>query len=182
MKKIEMIYPKEIWTIGHSTHSIDKFINILKSFNIEFVADVRSYPGSRRVPQFNKMELSDSLKVNDIKYVHLPEIGGRKNPIPDSKNTARKNKAFQGYADFMETDEFREGIRMLCKLAIEKCTAYMCAEALWWKCHRSLISDYLKFHGVIVHHIIGVSKSEIHPYTSPAKSAINGVQGELKYE
>lgn len=178
MEKENITYPKEIWTIGHSIHPIEEFIDILNSFNIELVADVRSYPGSKRVPQFNKKILIESLKQNNINYIHLPEIGGRRIPLKDSKNTAWRNKAFRGYADYMETDEFREGLKKLCELANEKRTAYMCAEALWWKCHRSLISDYLKAHGVIVHHIMGINKSEIHPYTTAAKI----VQEELKYE
>lgn len=175
-------YPKEIWTIGHSVHPVEELIIILQSFNIELVADVRSYPGSKRVPQFNKENLEKSLKEKNIDYVHLPEIGGRRNALKDSKNSAWRNKAFRGYADFMETDEFKEGIKKLCDLANKRRTAYMCAEALWWKCHRSLISDYLKLHGVIVNHITGINKSEVHPYTTPAKSAMGGVQGELRYQ
>ncbi len=170
-------YPTEIWTIGHSTHPIEVFTGMLKSFNIELLADVRSLPGSKRYPQFNKEALEQSLKENKIDYVHMPELGGRRKAKKDSHNTVWRSKAFQGYADYMETDEFIEGIKKLSELAIDKRAVYMCAEALWWRCHRSLISDYLKVHDVIVHHIMGIEKSEEHPYTSPAKV----VQGELKY-
>ncbi|RPI15127.1 MAG: DUF488 domain-containing protein [Ignavibacteriae bacterium] len=171
-------YPKEIWTIGHSKHPAEEFINILKSFNIELIVDVRRIPYSRRVPQFNKENIEQSLIENNFGYVHLPEIGGKRDPIPNSQNTKWRTKAFRGYADYMETDEFKEGIRELCELANEKRTAYMCAEADWKKCHRSLISDHLKTHSVIVNHIMGINKIQVHPYTYAA----NVVQGELKYE
>lgn len=171
-------YPAEIWTIGHSTHSIEVFTEILKSFNIELLADVRSLPGSKRYPQFNKEALEQSLKENKIYYVHIPELGGRRKAKKDSNNTAWRSKAFQGYADYMETDEFKKGIIKLSEIANKKRTACMCAEAVWWSCHRSLISDYLKANGVTVNHIMGVNKCQEHPFTSPAKV----VQGELKYE
>ena len=178
MKLEKIIYPKEIWTVGHSKHPVDEFINILKSFNIELIADVRRIPYSRRVPQYNKETIAATLIENNFEYIHLPEIGGKRDPVSGSKNTKWRNKAFQGYADYMETGEFTEGVNILCELANEKRTAYMCAEADWKKCHRSLISDYLKSHGVIVHHINGINKSENHPYTYAARI----VQEELKYE
>jgi uncharacterized protein (DUF488 family) len=171
-------YPPEIWTIGHSTHPIEVFTAMLKSFNIELLVDVRSLPGSKRYPQFNKEALEQTLKENKIEYVHMPELGGRRKAKKDSNNTAWRSKAFQRYADYMETDEFKEGIIKLSEFANKNRTAYMCAEAVWWRCHRSLISDYLKTNGVIVNHIMAVNKSEEHPFTSPAKV----VQGELKYE
>jgi uncharacterized protein (DUF488 family) len=119
-------FPSKIWTIGHSTHPINLFIEMLKSFNIELLADVRSLPGSKRYPQFNKEELARTLKENNIEYVHMPELGGRRKVNKDSHNAAWRNKAFQGYADYMETGEFIDGIKKLCGLAINKRTAYMC--------------------------------------------------------
>ena len=168
---------KVIWTIGHSTHPLEEFINLLNSFKIQLVADIRSYPGSRRYPHFNKELLNDSLAKNTIEYVHFRDLGGRRKSKPDSINTGWRHEAFRGYADYMETDLFNFAIRELELLAIEKRTAYMCSEALWWRCHRSMVSDWLKLNGWKVIHIMGVGKSEEHPYTQPARI----VEGRLLY-
>ncbi len=164
---------KNIWTIGHSTHSIDVFIEMLKSFNIEIVADVRSFPGSRRYPHFNKEALEVSLPENKIKYTHLKELGGRRKPRIDSVNTGWRLTAFRGYADYMETDLFNTAIKELEYIANKNRVAYMCSEAVWWRCHRSLISDYFKLHNWTVMHIMSIGKSEEHPYTSPARIVKN---------
>jgi uncharacterized protein (DUF488 family) len=166
--------PSDIWTIGHSTRNIENFIEILKSFNIELLADVRSLPGSNRFPHFNKESLARSLKESSVDYTHIPLLGGRRSVKKDSQNQAWKNKSFRGYADYMETEQFKEGIDVLLKLSENKRTVIMCAEALWWRCHRSMISDYLKSLGITVHHIMDISKSEEHVYTAPAK-IVNGV-------
>ena len=134
---------KTIWTIGHSTRSFDEFAEMLHSFNIELVADVRNYPGSRKFPHFNKEALELSLPANNIRYEHFKKLGGRRKADPDSKNTGWRHAAFRGYADYMETDAFKEDIKKLMEQAIQLRTAYMCSEAVWWSCHRSLISDYL---------------------------------------
>jgi uncharacterized protein (DUF488 family) len=168
---------KLIWTIGHSTRTIDELIAMLQSFHIGLVADVRSYPGSRRYPQFNKEALEISLSSNNIQYVHIKELGGRRKPNPDSKNTAWRNDAFRGFADYMATDAFQKGIEQLQRLPLEGRTAYMCSEAVWWRCHRSLISDYLKSIGWTVMHIMAEGKAQEHPYTSAARIA----GGELSY-
>jgi len=160
---------KNIWTIGHSTRTIDGFIEMLRSFEIELLVDIRSFPGSRRYPHFNKEALAASLPKHHIEYKHLVKLGGRRNPLPNSHNTGWRLAAFRGYADYMETEEFNEAIKELEALAMEKRTAYMCSEAVWWSCHRSLVSDYLKFKGWIVIHIMGANKAEGHPYTKPAK-------------
>ena len=151
---------------------------MLQSFNIELVADVRSYPGSRRFPQFNKKELEKSLPQNEIQYVHLKNLGGRRKANPDSKNKGWRHMAFRGYADYMETGVFKDGIKELIKSALEQRTAYMCSEAVWWRCHRSMISDYLKLQRWEVMHIMGIGKAQGHSYTSPARI----VNGELNYE
>ena len=168
---------KIIWTIGHSTRTIDYFITMLKSYSIEVLADVRSYPGSRRYPQFNKEALEISLSKNNVQYVHIKDLGGRRKPNRDSKNTMWRNEAFRGFADYMETDAFKKGIEQLQSLADKQRTAYMCSEAVWWRCHRSMISDYLKSIGWTVMHIMDVGKAEEHPYTSAARI----VNGELSY-
>lgn len=166
-----------LWTVGHSTHSAEDFNKILKAHEIANLVDVRTFPGSRRYPQFNKPELADALKLVGINYYHLPAIGGRRRPVPSSRNTAWRNASFQAYADHMETEEFKDGILQLSKLAVEGRTAIMCAEALWWRCHRGLIADYLKSRGWPVLHIMNETHEEVHPYTSAAKI----VNGELSY-
>jgi uncharacterized protein (DUF488 family) len=167
----------EIWTIGHSTRSIEEFLSILKSFRIEVLVDIRTFPGSRRYPHFNKESLSTTLQQNGIEYVHMLALGGRRKPLADSVNVSWRHPAFRGYADHMQTPEFIDAINDVQRLASRKRVVYMCSEAMWWKCHRSLVSDYLKVKGWNVQHITDVSKSSEHPYTSPAKP----VQGELFY-
>ncbi len=168
---------KEIWTIGHSTHSLEEFVAMLRSFSIDIVADIRSFPGSRRYPHFNKENLEQSLPQHGIEYIHLKELGGRRKVRPDSVNTAWRHPAFRGYADYMETDDFKKAIPGLTAIALKKRTAYMCSEAVWWRCHRSMVSDYLKLNGWTVIHIMGEGKSQEHPYTAPARI----VNGELVY-
>ena len=166
-----------VWTIGHSTRSIDEFIAILKSFSIETLVDVRSFPGSRRYPHFNREALAASLREAGVAYVHLKELGGRRRARRDSLNMAWRNESFRGYADYMETDAFGDGMDRLLDIARRQRTAIMCSEAVWWRCHRSLISDYLKAKGVDVIHILAAGKSAAHPYTSAARI----LNGELSY-
>jgi uncharacterized protein (DUF488 family) len=168
-----------LWTIGHSTRKIDHFISLLEENGIKLVVDVRSFPGSKRYPQFNKEALAQSLREHGIHYEHLPELGGRRKPGPDSRNMAWRNASFRGYADWMETEEFRKGIERLVDLTSKVGpAAIMCAEAVWWRCHRALISDYLKVRGVEVIHIVDANKTEPHPFTSAARI----VSGELNYK
>ena len=175
-----MSCPKEltIWTVGHSTRSADEFNNLLTAHQIRNLVDVRSLPGSRRHPQFNQKNLSESLRTVGIEYHHLPALGGRRRPKADSKNTAWQNASFRAYADHMESEEFAEGVKSLLELARRNFTAIMCAEALWWRCHRGLIADYLKANGFSVVHIIGASHTEEHPFTTAARI----VDGHLSYE
>lgn len=167
-----------IWTVGHSTRSIEEFNQILIRHQIKTLVDVRTFPGSRRHPQFNKAELAAALETIGIHYEHQPKLGGRRKARPDSKNTAWNNESFRGYADHMETPEFQQGIEELLKLAQLQPTTVMCAEAVWWRCHRSMIADYLKAAGVKVLHILGEKKTEEHPYTPVARI----VDGRLSYE
>ena len=168
---------KSIWTIGHSTHEPEVFIDMLKSFQIKCVADIRSFPGSRRYPYFNKEALELSLPENHIKYIHFRELGGRRKVNPDSINLGWHLASFRGYADYMETGSFKKAISELEYTGSKERTAFMCAEALWWRCHRSLVSDYLKLHGWTVIHIMGIGKTQEHFYTSPSQI----VNGELHY-
>jgi uncharacterized protein (DUF488 family) len=187
-----------IWTIGHSTRAIDDFISLLKENEINLLADVRAWPGSKRYPQFNKDTLAESLTAHGIRYQHFPELGGKRKSKSGSRNTAWRNASFRGYADYMETEQFQKGIERLLNVAGQGAaawtaaevkhdgweavtswrTAIMCAEAVWWRCHRSLIADYLKARGVEMLHILSASKVEPHPYTSAARI----VNGELNYE
>ena len=167
-----------IWTIGHSTRTIEVFISLLAEHGIRLLADVRSLPGSKRYPQFNKEALADSLGNAGIRYEHFPELGGRRKAKPGSTNVAWRNASFRGYADYMETDEFHKGVSRLLDLAADVGPiAIMCAEAVWWRCHRSLVADYLKADGIEVIHILDVNKTGPHPYTSAARI----VNGELSY-
>ena len=167
-----------IWTIGHSTREIDSFVSLLKDNGIKLLVDVRSLPGSKRYPQFNREALAKLLTDAGIRYEHFPELGGRRKPKPDSRNTVWRNASFRGYADHMETEEFRKGVERLLALAREAGpTAIMCAEAVWWRCHRSLISDYLKARGIEVMHILDANKTQLHPFTSAARI----VKGGLSY-
>ena len=166
-----------IYTIGHSTRSLEDFLELLQAHNIEALADVRQFPGSRRHPQFGQENLAHSLTQAGIAYVHFPELGGRRRARPDSPNTAWRNEAFRGYADYMMTHDFQAGIDRLPKLAQERGTAVMCAEALWWRCHRALISDFLKVNSVKVIHILSANKTEEHPFTSAARV----IDGKLSY-
>jgi uncharacterized protein (DUF488 family) len=169
----------QIWTIGHSTRMVDEFISLLKQNEIKLLADVRAWPGSKRYPQFNKEALAESLTAHGISYEHFPELGGKRKSKPDSRNSAWRNASFRGYADYMETEQFQKGIERLLDVGEETGpTAIMCAEAVWWRCHRSLIADYLKVRNVEVLHILGANKIEPHPYTSAARI----VDGELSYE
>lgn len=167
-----------IWTIGHSTRSADEFDQILVAHQIGSLVDVRSSPGSRRYPHSNGPELSKTLQHIGIQYAHSPRLGGRRRPTLHSKNTAWQNASFRAYADHMETEEFEKGIEDLLELSCTKRTAIMCAEALWWRCHRSLISDYLKAYGIDVIHILDDKHKEEHPYTSAARI----LEGRLSYE
>jgi len=166
-----------VWTVGHSTRSAEEFGAILAAHNIQLLVDVRSFPGSRRHPQFNRSALAELATKLGITYKHEPRLGGRRTPRADSHNTAWRNSSFRAYADHMETEEFINGVKDLLELARDARTAVMCAEALWWRCHRSLISDYLKAAGHSVVHIIDETKTEEHPFTSAARI----IDGELSY-
>ena len=169
---------KVIFTIGHSTHPEDEFIGLLQSFSISLVADVRNFPGSKRYPHFNREVLELSLKRNNINYIHFKGLGGRRKAVEDSINTRWRNAAFRGYADYMQTDAFKESASHLQEIAIKERVAYMCAEAVWWSCHRSLISDYLKIRGWKVMHIMATGKADEHPFTSAARI----VDGQVRYD
>ena len=146
-----------ILTIGHSTRTLDEFVGMLEAYGVTLVVDVRTVPRSRHNPQFNKETLPTSLKKYGIKYIHMPDIGGLRRPKHDSENLAWRNNSFRGYADYMQTKEFTDNLLKIIALARENRLALMCAEALPWRCHRSLISDALVVRHVRVKHIISAT-------------------------
>lgn len=154
-----------IFTIGHSTRLFEDFVTMLLSFNIQVLADVRSYPGSRWFPHFNKERMRVELAKHNIEYMHFKELGGRKDADATANKKSKQQSAFAGYANYMKTEPYRTSENDLVEIAAEKTVAYMCAEADWRKCHRSLMSDSLKKKGWNVEHIIGVEKIEPHQYT-----------------
>jgi uncharacterized protein (DUF488 family) len=169
--------PGTLWTIGHSTHSIDEFLEMLAAHGITRVADVRRFPGSRAHPQFNPEVLAASLAARGIGYTPMLELGGRRKPRPDSPHVAWRNESFRGYADYMDTPAFAAASTELAALARGDRVAVMCAEGVWWRCHRSMIADYFKARGWTVLHILGAGEAKEHPYTSVAKV----VDGKLTY-
>ena len=168
---------KTIWTIGHSTRSLETFLGILADYRIEAVADVRRFPGSRRYPYFSQDALTQTLPAHGISYQWLPQLGGRRKMRADSPNTGWRNASFRGYADHLSSQEFHEGLDLLLALAARQRTSLMCAEAVWWRCHRSLIADVLHLRGIEVIHILDATHSSVHGYTSPARI----VEGQLTY-
>ncbi|NEM98452.1 DUF488 domain-containing protein [Pontibacter burrus] len=161
-----MTAQQTIWTFGHSTRSPEEVIQALQSFGIEVLADVRRYPGSRKYPHFNAEALEEYLPAAGINYTPFTALGGRRKPRPDSHNTIWRSESFRGYADYSETAEFRNALEALKDLAQEKRTAYMCSEAVWWRCHRAIISDCLKEEGWLVMHIMKEEVATEHPYTA----------------
>jgi uncharacterized protein (DUF488 family) len=170
--------PKRIYTVGHSTRSAEELLAILGDQGVELVADVRAFPSSRRHPQFNRGALAAWLASAGIGYRHLPGLGGRRSPIPGSVNRGWHERGFQGYADYTATDEFKRALAELESAAAESPTTIMCAEALWWRCHRRLISDALVVRGWEVEHLGIGEHPEMHSLT---KFAVVGSDGVLTY-
>jgi uncharacterized protein (DUF488 family) len=166
-----------ILTIGHSTRPLEELVALLRENDVGMLTDVRRYPASRRHPHFNREALERSLRDSAIGYVWMPELGGRRAPRQDSRNTAWRNAGFRGYADYMETEPFQLAVADLLQHAREQRTAIMCAEQAWQQCHRGLISDFVKARGVEVVHILGRGRTEPHPWTAAAHL----VNGELSY-
>lgn len=157
--------PCQLWTIGHSTRTFDDFLSLLRAWRIETLADVRTVPRSRRHPHFNTDALAASLPEQGIAYVHIPELGGFRKTRDDSPNMAWQNESFRGYADYMQTPAFEAALRDLIALAGESRVAIMCAEAVPWRCHRSLIADALVARGCDVAHIMSDTKANPHTIT-----------------
>ena len=169
--------PATVWTIGHSTRPIEEFENLLAGARIKAIVDVRSFPGSRKYPQYDKEALAATLATHSIDYHWLQALGGRRRVLPDSPNTAWRNASFRGYADYMSSTEFEHGLTQLLQMASQAHTAIMCAEAVWWRCHRSMIADALCARAIEVIHILDSKHSMVHPMTAPARI----VRGVLTY-
>ncbi|HJU03683.1 MAG TPA: DUF488 domain-containing protein [Nitrospiraceae bacterium] len=161
--------PSTIWTIGHSTRPIEEFIGWLKTHGVECLVDVRAIPYSRRHPQFHTSALSTSLKKTGIEYHHLPSLGGRRKSHVESPNSGWRNAGFRGYADYMQTQDFWTGLENLMEIGQQIRTVIMCAEAVPWRCHRSLIADALVSRGWTVRHILSPTKADSHVMTSFAR-------------
>ena len=162
-----------IFTIGHSTHSIEEFVELLKAHAIVLLVDVRTIPKSRHNPQYNTDELAAALQDHEIAYEHMAGLGGLRHAKKDSINMAWENASFRGVADYMQTEEFGQGLSALIEKAETKRTAIMCAEAVPWRCHRSLIGDALLARGIAVMDIMGKTSTKEHKLTAFAE--INGV-------
>jgi uncharacterized protein (DUF488 family) len=166
-----------IYTIGHSTLAFESFVSLLKEFEIGLLVDIRRYPSSRKFPQFNRPALCNSLKAEDIDYLWLEALGGRRDAPKNGKslNTGLRSAGFRSYADYMVTEAFRNGAQELLTAAARSRTAVMCAEKLYWKCHRRILSDYLVSQGVEVIHILDPGKSSTHTLTPDAVITGSGV-------
>ena len=171
-----MTDPPVIWTVGHSTKSADEFLALLEAHRIEQIADIRTVPKSGRHPQFNKDALDAFLVAHGRAYRHFPSLGGLRKPRRDSMNTAWRHPSFRGYADHMETPAFQDGVAALLEFATRP-TAVMCAEAVWWQCHRQLLSDALVARGVTVRHILGLDAAKPHRLSEFARV----VDGRVHY-
>ena len=158
-----------IFTIGHSTHKLSEFVRLLDAYKIKELVDIRTIPKSRANPQFNEKRLAAGLKRHRIHYMHMKGLGGLRHPLKNSANTYWYNASFRGFADYMQTSEFKESLIELISLAKKRQTAIMCAEAVPWKCHRSLIADALLVRGVDVRHTFSPTNSKSHELTKSAR-------------
>ena len=160
-----------VWTVGHSTRDWDDFLALLGGYGIEAVADVRRFPGSRRHPWFAGETMARTLPAAGFDYLWLPQLGGRRRALPGSPNGAWRNAAFQGYADHMASAEFADGLAQALELASMHPTALMCAEAVWWRCHRRLIADLLVYRGMEVLHVLDAKPARPHALGEDARPA-----------
>jgi uncharacterized protein (DUF488 family) len=169
----------QLFTIGHSTHPLDAFLALLARHDIKIVADIRRFPSSRKFPQFNRDAIAASLAEAGIEYHWLAALGGRrgKKVHGPSNNLGLRNESFRNYADYMDTDEFREGVRELLAVAGGRPTVFMCSESVFWRCHRRLVADYLLVNGTTVRHIMPTG--ELRPHTLTEGARVEA--GELTY-
>jgi uncharacterized protein (DUF488 family) len=165
------------WTVGHSTRSIEDFVALLKHYQLDGVIDVRRHPGSRRLPQFGSEALREQLAEAGLDYLWLEALGGRRRAAKNSPNGAWRNASFRGYADYLDDPAFEQGLQQALEFSRGRRCTLMCAEVLWWRCHRSLIADVLKLRGFEVLHIRDENHLDSHPFTTPARL----LDGRLSY-
>jgi uncharacterized protein (DUF488 family) len=166
--------PFVVWTVGHSTRSLEELAALARAHRVSTIADVRTVPRSRRHPQFNRESLAETLPTRGLRYVHLPGLGGLRLPQADSPNTGWRNPSFRGYADYMQTLEFEQSLEVLIDLGGRERTAVMCAEALPWRCHRSLLADALTVRGIRVEHLMTEARSA--PHTLHGWARVDGTR------
>ena len=167
---VELLQPAgTLWTIGHSTREWDAFVAMLREAEIDCLVDVRRFAGSRRNPQYSPLAMAPALHAAGIDYVPMPEFGGRRVPLPDSPNGAWRVTAFRGYADYMATSEFAMARTRLMDMSQSRRTSVMCAEAVWWRCHRRLIADDFAARGWQVWHLMAPGKVQPHPLNPAAR-------------
>ena len=170
-------YAGVVWTIGHSTRSLEELVALLQAHGVRSLVDVRRFPRSRRHPQFDRVALAGDLPAAGIAYAHAPGLGGFRRAAPDSRNTGLHNASFRGYADYMQGAQFAEHLAALIAAAAEAPTTIMCAESLPWRCHRSLIADALVARGVEVRHIMSAISAPVHTLSEAARVA----EGRVTY-
>ena len=173
VKKAQKSSPT-VFTVGHSTRTLESFIDLLKENSVKKVVDIRTIPRSRHNPQFNRETLPDHLKASKIGYVHVAGLGGLRHTCQDSLNIGWRNSSFRGFADYMQTEEIGKSLEKLIQLADRQQVALMCAEAVPWRCHRSLVADALKLRGINVEHIMNSKKRQPHEITPWAR--VDGTQ------
>ncbi|MEP6757020.1 MAG: DUF488 domain-containing protein [Chthonomonadales bacterium] len=166
------MYSNPVFTIGHSTRELDIFLHLLQAYGVDCLVDVRTIPRSLHNPQFNKETLPEFLKAVGIDYKHMAGLGGLRHALPDSPNGAWRNKSFRGFADYMQTPDFNQNLQALIDLSQQVRVALMCAEAVPWRCHRSMIADALVSRGIVVEHIM--SATNCHKHTLTAFALVNG--------
>jgi len=171
--------PEQVFTLGHSTHPFDRFLALLAQHQIEVLVDIRRFPNSRKFPHFNQTDLASALQEAGVEYHWLEALGGRRHKRKDDAlpNLGLQNESFRNYADYMLTDEFRQGVEKLLEVAGRKRTAIMCAEGLYWRCHRRLVSDFLSANGITVQHIMPSGELKPHKLIEEARIA----EGKVTY-
>jgi len=174
MKKVDAEASLVVLTVGHSTRTLEDFISLLREYGVQKVVDIRTIPRSRHNPHFNREELANSLKGSGIGYAHMSGLGGLRRSVPDSRNTGWRNLSFRGFADYMQKEAVKNSLQALIELAKTGRLALMCAEAVPWRCHRSLIADALSVREIRVEHILSSTSLQPHKITPWAK--VNGTQ------
>ena len=170
---------RTLFTVGHSTRAWEEFVGLLKTWKIKELADVRTVPRSRMFPWFSKERMGKRLAMSEIDYVHMPKLGGLRHSLKESVNTGWRNASFRGYADYMGTEEFAEGLAELNRHRAKRRVCVMCSEAVWWRCHRRMIADAETAAGIPVRHIMSAMVAKAHELTEFAVIRKRGRRGRV---